>query len=116
MNIKTFCNESLRLQDNNRVYAKSLLKTKDIVDVPVEVSLHKTLNTSKVVIRSRELSKTTEQEMLAELSNTGLIKVEYVYVTRDQLKVKTNTMFLTYNRPNPPEYVYVGSTYLRVST
>ena len=62
-------------------HSLNLLKSKMMVNVPIEVSPHKTLNTRKGVIRCRELKSCSNEEILEGLSSQ---KVKEVY----QIKVK----------------------------
>ena len=52
---------------SRRAQAENLLKTATFVDRPVHVCVHKTLNSSKGVIRCRELSDLSEVEIRDEL-------------------------------------------------
>ena len=80
-----------------------LLKTTRFVDRPVRVSIHKALNSSRVVIRCRELSGMTEMEIRTELQEQGVVEVHRVTVKKDTEKVPTNTLFLTFNTPDLPK-------------
>ena len=92
--------------------AMGLLKTTQFVDRPVRVSIHKALNSSRGVIRCRELSGMTEKEIKTELQEQGVAEVHRVTVKRDTEKVPTNTLFLTFNTPEMPKEITVG--YLKV--
>ena len=90
----------------------NLLKTTRFVDRPVRVSIHKALNSSRGVIRCRELSGMMETQIKTELQEQGVIEVHRVTVKRDTVKVPTNTLFLTFNAPDLPKEITVG--YLKV--
>ena len=92
--------------------AMGLLKTTLFVDRPVRVSIHKALNSSRGVIRCRELSGMTEMEIRTELQEQGVVEVHTVTVKKDTEKVPTNTLFLTFNTPDLPKEITVG--YLKV--
>ena len=64
--------------------------------------MHTTLNSSRGVIRCRELSDKSKIETRGELQTQGVAEV-----------IPTNTMFLTFNRPDIPKEIVVG--YLKVT-
>ena len=74
--------------------AMGLLKTTRFVDRPIRVSIHKALNSSRSVIRCRELSGMTETENKTELQEQGVVEVHRVTVKKDTEKVPINTPFL----------------------
>jgi len=53
--------------------SKNLLKLTELCTVPVKVSAHRTLNSSKGVIRSFDLARMNPAELVAELSDQGVI-------------------------------------------
>ena len=60
-----------------------LLKTTRFADRPMRVSIHKALNSSRGVIRCRELSGMTEMEIRTELQEQGVVEVHTVTVKKD---------------------------------
>ena len=58
---------SFLVECSRRAQAEILLKTATFADRPVHVCVHKTLNSSKGVIRCRELSDLSEVEIRVEL-------------------------------------------------
>ena len=58
---------SFLMECSRRAQAENLFKTATFVDRPVHVCVHKTLNSSKDVIRCRELSDLSEVEIRDEL-------------------------------------------------
>ena len=89
-----------------------LLKTVKFVDRAVQFSVHKTLNSSRGVIQCRELTDMTETEIRDELKDQGVVGVRRVTVKKGGESVPTNTLFLTFNRPELPTAIKVG--YLQV--
>ena len=85
-----------------------------ILHVPIKISNHPTLNSSKGVIKCPELKGFSENEIKQELVNMGLgvIDVHRVKITKDSDRIETNTLFLTFATPSPPKSIKVG--YLRV--
>ena len=67
------------------------------IDRPVRVSIHNTLNSSRGVIRCRNLADMTEVEIRDELKDQGVVGV-------NRVTVKTlNTLFLDVRFPGTPE-------------
>ena len=69
--IKRLRDVSFLVECARKSQAMGLLKTTRFVDRPVRVSIHKALNSSRGVIRCRELSGMTEMEIKTELQEQG---------------------------------------------
>ena len=72
-------------------------ETVHFVDRPVHVSVHKTLNSSRGVIRCRELSDMSEIEIRDELKTQGVVEVHRVTVKKEGKVIPTNSLFVTFN-------------------
>lgn len=95
--------------------ASDFLLKKDsctFVDRQIKVSVHPYLNSSKGIIRCRELKDVSEGEIKANLANQGVIRVEKAFISKEGRKEPTNTIFLTFAMTKLPEIITVG--YLRV--
>ena len=64
------------MECSRRAQAENLLKTVTFVDRPVHVRVHKTLKSSRGVIRCRELSVLSEVEIRDELKTQGVVEVD----------------------------------------
>jgi hypothetical protein len=82
------------------------------VDRHICVTVHRSLNSSRGVIRCPELADMPDNEILKELSTQGVSEVKRVLVTKGPKKIPTNTLFLTFAMAKLPESIKVG--YLRV--
>ena len=89
-----------------------LLKSQKLVDRPMKVSIHPTLNSSRGVIRCRELAGMSETDIRDELSEQGVILVKRIRRKEDGQDKDTNTLFLTFCNANLPKDIRIG--YLRV--
>ena len=69
-----------------------LLKSQKLVDRPMKVSIHPTLN-SRGVIRCRELAGMSETDIRDELSEQGVILVKRIRRKEDGQDKDTNTLF-----------------------
>ncbi|PVD18987.1 hypothetical protein C0Q70_21546 [Pomacea canaliculata] len=85
---------------------------KQFVDRPIKVTSHRSLNSSKGVIRCPDLAGMTETDIRSELASQGVSAVQRVTLRRDGKSIPTNTLFLTFCLPKIPDFIEVG--YLRV--
>ena len=83
------------------------------VDRPMKVSPHRSFNSSKGVIRCRELEGMSEAEIKDELGEQGVTDVHRVYIKKGETKVPTSTLFVTFCMPTIPKVITVG--YLRMN-
>ncbi|GFO13704.1 RNA-directed DNA polymerase from mobile element jockey [Plakobranchus ocellatus] len=94
----------VELKSNDQ--AKKLGAIATFLDIPVTVSPHKSLNSSKGVIRSRHLQCCSGEEMVEELS--GVTHARCIKVYRDEDKIQTDTVVLTSDSPKPPSRIRAG--------
>ena len=67
------------------------------------MTAHKSLNSSKGVIRNWELARTEPDEIK---ENVPMITdVHRIVVKRSNVEFKTNTVILTFNTPQIPDYL-----------
>ena len=81
-------------------------------NIPIKVSAHTSLNSSKGVIRSRDLEGVSEDEMLDNLSSQGVSAVKRINIRRNNELVPTNTFILTFSKPLLPDSIKAG--YLKI--
>ena len=110
--IKKLRNGSLLVECASQKHSDMLLKSETLVNIPIKVSKHKSLNYTKGVIRCRDLRGVSEEEIKTELASQGVIHVHRVTVRKDETRVPTDTLFLTFCLQSLPESIKVG--YLRV--
>ncbi|GFN87513.1 RNA-directed DNA polymerase from mobile element jockey [Plakobranchus ocellatus] len=94
----------VELKSNDQ--AKKLGAIATFLDIPVTVSPHKSLNSSKGVIRSRDLRCCSEEEMVEELS--GVTHAWRIKLRRGEDKIQTDTVVLTFDSPKPPSRIRAG--------
>ena len=100
------------IECGKRAQAQNLLRTNRFIDRPVKVLIHKTLNTSRGVIRCRDLADMSEVEIRDELKDQGVVGVNRVTLKKERKVIPTNTLFLTFGSPELPKEITVG--YLKV--
>ena len=88
-----------------------VLSLKDLAGVPVVVTPHRSLNTSKGVIRCREIALCDKEEIVQELKSQGVTDATVITVKDGSSRKKTNTVILTFNTPTPPKYI--SAEYIR---
>ncbi|GFO29437.1 RNA-directed DNA polymerase from mobile element jockey [Plakobranchus ocellatus] len=98
-----------QLKSNDQ--GKKLEAIAKFLDIPVTVSPHKSLNSSKEVIPSCDLQCCLEEEM-EELS--GVTHAQRIKVCRDKEKIQTDTVVLTFDSPKPPTRIHAGCLTLDV--
>ena len=69
----------------------TLLRLEKFHDLKVKVSLHASLNTCKGVVRCPDLKGVSEQEILEEMREQGVINVRRIKIRRDGTVKDTNT-------------------------
>ena len=111
-NIKRLRDGSFLKECGKRAQAQNLLRTNRFTDRPVKVSIHKTLDSSRGVIRCRDLADMSEVEIRDELKDHGVVAVNRVTLKKEGNVIPTNTLFLTFGSPELPKEITVG--YLKV--
>ena len=81
-------------------------------NIPIKVSAHTSLNSSKGVIRSRDLEGVSEDEMLDNLSSQGVSAVKRIHIRRNNELVPTNTFIRTFSKPLLLDSIKAG--YLKI--
>ena len=80
-NVKPMKSGRVFIEVETRQQCKNLLKTTKLLGyLPVKVSPHRTLNSSKFVIKCEELDKMEEDEIKKELQPQGIIAVKRISI------------------------------------
>ena len=111
-NIKRLRDGSFLLECGKTAQAQNLLRTNRFIDRQVKVSVHKTMNSSRGVIRCGDLAGMSEVEIRDELKDQGVVGVNRVTLKKEGNVIPTNTLFLTLGSPDLPKQIIVG--YLKV--
>ena len=64
------------------MYSTKLLAITELAQVPVKLSPHRTLNTSKGVLRTPELKNTTREELLTQLKKQGVTGARMITIKK----------------------------------
>ena len=81
-------------------------KVTEFLGMPVTVEAHKSLNSSKGVIRHRDFRPCSEEEIVEELP--GVIHARRIKVRKGADRVPTDTIVLTFDTPRPPTSLRAG--------
>ena len=115
--VKKLRSGALLVECSNAKVSTTLMNWKEpkIMNTPVKVSSHPTLNSSKGVIRCGDLKGVSEAVIRSELESQGVIDVHRVKITKDSKTVETSTLFLTFAMPKLPESIRVGYLVVKVT-
>ena len=81
----------------------NLLKTSTFFGLKVSVTEHKSLNSSKGIIRDRMLKGDKETEIVDYLKEQGVTACTRFTIKKDHETVETNTLLLTFNTVDVPK-------------
>ena len=97
--VKKMKDGSLLIEASRNIQAWHLLETQTFLDIEVDAEPHRSLNTSKGVIRDfhQDLRDMTDDQIKQELSSQGVEKVSRFILKKDGKEIKTNTLFLTFD-------------------
>ena len=95
--IKKLRSGDLLVEYTNKKQIENLLRLKSFHNLKVQVSLHASLNTCKGVVRCPDLKGVSEEEILEEMREQGVIHVRRIKVRRDDALKDTNTFVFTFN-------------------
>ncbi|GFX27881.1 uncharacterized protein TNCV_3083041 [Trichonephila clavipes] len=79
-----------------------------LLDSPITISPHKTLNSCRGVISESDLLTTPDAEILDRFSDQGVIQVRRITIKKDNLVIPTKHLILTFNRPKLPTTIKAG--------
>ena len=96
-------NQTLLVETTRKIQTEQLLNCKTFFNLPVEVSEHKTLNSSKGIIRDKALKGETEENIQDYLQDQGVTAVKRFKFRKGHDLVSTNTLLLTFNSVVPPK-------------
>ena len=101
--VKKLKNKTLLVETNRKTQTENLLKVKKNFNLNVTVSEHKTLNTSKGIIKDRALKGETEANIYEYLQSQGVNAVKRFTIKKNYETIPTNTLLLTFNSVTVPK-------------
>ena len=109
-NIKKTRNGNLLVEGDRQ----KTFKIKTFHTTKCRVYPHEKLNTSKGVIRSRELALATENEIASAQGKQGVTNIKRISIRKGEERIQTNTYIRTFNKPKTPNEVKIGYCLERV--
>ncbi|XP_067660296.1 uncharacterized protein [Haliotis asinina] len=110
-NVTRLRNGSLLVECARKQQSDNLLKLKQFVNAPVVASVHKTLDSCRGIVRDRAhcLSDMTEEDIVTELHNQGVIAVMRFSKQKDDVTtIRLNTYLFTFSHSVLPKSVKAG--------
>ena len=105
--VKKLKNKTLLIETTRRSQTENLLKMKKFFNLKVTVSEHKTLNTSRCIIKDSALKGESEKDICDYLKNQGVIAVKRFTIKKEFDTIETNTLLLTFNSVSVPNSVKI---------
>ncbi|GBM19168.1 hypothetical protein AVEN_79884-1 [Araneus ventricosus] len=103
----------LLVEVHSRKQSQQIVKLKKISNIPISVSPHASLNSSKGVITCAEFLNVATEEILKELQGQGVSHVRRISIRRDGQLLNTKHLILTFDSTKLPEQIKTG--YMRLS-
>ena len=85
---------TILIEVDRKSYAENLLKMKEFANIKIKSFPHLSLNSSKGVVRSSELSLCTLDELKSNLQNQAVTDVKRISINRNQETIQTHTYIL----------------------
>jgi len=107
-NVKKLRSGSLMIEFCGLQQSLNLLALKQINDISISASLHKTLKSRGIMLyRDDDLSELTDAEICKELEPQGITHVKKVISRKIGQEVKLNTFLIRLNTPNIPTSIRI---------
>ena len=115
-NVTALPNNFILLDCNNANQSEKLQSTTFLDNIPVNITPHKSFNFCKGVIRCKDLGlhMCTEEEIVAELFNQGVIACRRITIKKNDQIIETSTYVLTFNKLQLSKTINAGYQLLRV--
>ncbi|XP_055932952.1 uncharacterized protein LOC129962974 [Argiope bruennichi] len=107
-NIRKLRSGDLLVEVSSRQQSQKIMKLKALATIPISVSPHKSLNSSKGVITCGELFIVPVEIITKELKFQGVTHVRQITIRRDGQLLNTKHYVLTFNSPQLPESIKAG--------
>ena len=112
--VKKLRSGCILVEVSRETQAIQLQNMKTFHNIEVSVSPHRSLNSSKGVVRSYDLAQMDPDELLRELQPQNVVEVRPIFVTKNGTKKRTNTTILTFSQTSPPTSLKAGYLNIRV--
>lgn len=106
--IKRLRSGDILIETKNYRQSQSLMNMEKFVDITVNVSPHRSLNTSRGVISEIDLLNVSDEEIREELADQNVIDSRRITIRKGLEIVKTKHIILTFNTPKLPIAIHAG--------
>ncbi|GBN45608.1 hypothetical protein AVEN_250962-1 [Araneus ventricosus] len=106
--VKRLKSGDILIETLSATQTKSFLLAKKFLDHPVNVSVHRGLNSSRGVVSEKELVGSSDTEILEELSSQGVTAVRRINIKREGKLIPTKHIILTFNSTKLPSTIKAG--------
>lgn len=106
--IKKLRSGDLLIEVKNSKQAENITKCKFFANIPVSVSAHNFLNSSRGVISEQDLIFVPESEILENLKEQHVSQVRRITIKREDKIIPTKHIILTFDLPNLPNNIKAG--------
>ena len=106
--VKKLRDGKLLVEVGKKTYSDSLLRLKTFFEIKIKAFPHRSLNSSRGVVRSKELSLCTLEELKSNLKTQGVTDVRRVSFKRNDEMIPTNTYIMTFDKPVVPSKLKIG--------
>ena len=112
--VKKTRNGYLLVEVDSRRQAENILKTNTFHTTKCRAYPREKLNTSKGVIRSRELALAAEYDITSALGKQGVTNIKRISIRKGEQRIQTNTYIRTFNKRRTPKEMKIGYCLERV--
>ena len=98
----------------SKKHTENLLKMEKFHNIKCRTYPHAKLNTSKGVVKSKELSLATLEEIKMAFKKQGIKECRRVTIRQNDETIQTHTCILTFEKPSIPKEIRIGYTIERV--
>lgn len=114
--VKFLRNGDLLVETASSKQTENLLNCTSLFGISIVASLHKSLNSSKGIIRDPNLKNSSTSEIVENLKTQGVSSVRRISIKRSGTIIQTNTYVVTFNRPKPPPSLKVFYSSIKVDS
>ncbi|XP_067668086.1 uncharacterized protein [Haliotis asinina] len=109
-NIRKLRSGALLVECAKRQQSANLMSTESFLGVPVTVTAHKTLNTSKGIVRDRDrlFAEMSGLDIGYEMNDQGVLYVKRFSTRKNNETVPTNTYLFSFSSPTAPKSLKTG--------
>ena len=101
--VKKLKNQTLLVETLRKGQTDNLKKMTSFFAIPVEVTEHQSLNSSKGIIREKKIKMESEENIIEYLSPQGVTHVKRFKIKKNGELINTNTLLLTFNSVVTPK-------------